>query len=86
MRSGPARTQPYALLTGITLVLVCLLHGATFLCLKTTGDTRERSWQAARRVAPSPSLAIFVDLYPNVMVSSANPAYNLIAHNTASGE
>ena len=135
--------QPYALFTGITLVLVCLLHGATFLCLKTTGDMRQRSWQAARRVAPftgafvigfiiwthvtaskafflnviellailavlaavwlvwdhregfafaattvtiaSCILSIFVDLYPNVMVSSTSPAYNLTVHNTASG-
>src|SRR5580704_2501646 len=134
--------QPYALFTGVTLVLVCLLQGATFLCLKTTGDMRERSWQAARRVAPftgaavagfiiwthvtagttfflnviellavlavlaavwlvydhregfafaattitiaSCILAIFVGLYPNVMVSSTNPAYNLTVHNTAS--
>jgi cytochrome d ubiquinol oxidase subunit II len=30
-------------------------------------------------------LSIFTDLYPNVMVSSTNPAYNLIVHNTASG-
>ena len=30
-------------------------------------------------------VAIFVDLYPNVMVSSTNPAYNLTVHNTASG-
>jgi cytochrome d ubiquinol oxidase subunit II len=44
--------QPYALWTGVTLVLVCLLHGATFLCLKTTGDMRERFWQIARRIAP----------------------------------
>jgi Cytochrome bd terminal oxidase subunit II len=29
-------------------------------------------------------LAIFVDLYPNVMVSSTSPAFNLTAHNTAS--
>ena len=29
--------------------------------------------------------AIFVDLYPNVMVSSTNSAYNLTVHNTASG-
>jgi len=135
--------QPYALFTGITLVLVCLLHGATFLCLKTTGDMRQRAGQVARRVAPvtaaavigfiiwthvtassafflnliellavlavlaavwlvyehrdgfafaattvtiaSCILAIFVDLYPNVMVSSTNPAYNLTVHNTASG-
>ena len=26
-----------------------------------------------------------MDLYPNVMVSSTNPAYNLTVHNTASG-
>jgi len=135
--------QPYALFTGITLVLVCALHGATFLCLKTTGDMRERSWQVARRVAPvtgaavigfiiwthvtastafflnviellavlaviaavwlvyehregfafaattvtiaSCIISLFVDLYPNVMVSSTNPAYNLTVHNTASG-
>ena len=134
--------QPYALFTGVTLVLVCLLHGATFLCLKTTGDMEERSWLVARRVAPftgaavigfiiwthvtagttfflnviellavlavlaavwlvyarrggfafaattvtiaSCILSIFVDLYPNVMVSSTNPAYNLTVHNTAS--
>ena len=30
-------------------------------------------------------VSIFVDLYPNVMVSSTNPAYNLTVHNTASG-
>jgi cytochrome d ubiquinol oxidase subunit II len=29
--------------------------------------------------------SIFVDLYPNVMISSTNPAYNLTVHNTASG-
>jgi cytochrome d ubiquinol oxidase subunit II len=135
--------QPYALWTGVTLVLVCALHGATFLCLKTTGQMRERSWQLARRVAPftaafvigfiiwthvtastafflnviellavlavlaavwlvydhregfafaattvtiaSCIISIFADLYPNVMVSSTNPAYNLTVHNTASG-
>ena len=134
--------QPYALFTGVTLVLICLLHGATFLSLKTTGDMHERSRRIARTVAPftaaavvgfaiwthvtssSPFflrplellaiiailaavwlvyarrdgfaftataitmatciLSIFVGLYPNVMVSSTNPAYNLTVHNTAS--
>jgi cytochrome bd ubiquinol oxidase subunit II len=135
--------KPYALWTGVTLVLLCLLNGAAFLCLKTTDDMRERSWQIARRVAPvtaafvigfviwthvvagkafwlnviellailavlaavwlvwdhhegfafaatavtiaSCIITIFADLYPNVMVSSTNPAYNLTVHNTASG-
>ena len=135
--------QPYALFTGVTLVLICSLHGATFLCLKTTEELRERSGIVARRVAPFTGAAvigfvvwthvtasgtfflnlvellailavlaavwlvyehrdgfaftattitiaasigsIFVDLYPNVMVSSTNSAYNLTVHNTASG-
>ena len=135
--------QPYGIFTGVTLVLICALHGATFLALKTTDDMRERAGQIARRVAPFTTAAviafiiwthvtsskntfflnpiellailaviaawwlvsdhrvgsafaattvtiascivsIFVDLYPNVMVSSTNTAYNLTAHNTAS--
>ena len=134
--------QPYALFTGVTLVLICLLHGATFLSLKTTGDMHERSRRIARTVAPFTAAAvvgfaiwthvtssttfflrplellaiiavlaavwlvyahrdgfaftattitmaaciasIFAGLYPNVMVSSTNPAYNLTVHNTAS--
>ncbi len=136
--------QPYALFTGITLVLICALHGATFMSLKTIGDSRERSGQLARRIAPFTAAAvvgfviwthvtassafflnpvellavlaviaavwlvrdhregfafaattitmaaciisIFTGLYPNVMVSSTNAAYNLTVHNTASGE
>ncbi len=39
---------PYALFVGLTLVLLCLLAGATFLTLKTTGDVRERSRRLAR--------------------------------------
>src|SRR5580693_759896 len=135
--------QPYALFTGITLVLICALHGATFMSLKTTGDMHERSGQLARRIAPFTGAAvvgfviwthvtassafflnpiellavlaviaavwlvhdhregfafaattvtmaaciisIFTGLYPNVMVSSTNAAYNLTVHNTASG-
>ena len=33
----------YSVLGGLTFVLICLLHGATFLALKTTGDIRERA-------------------------------------------
>ena len=50
--------QPYGLFTGLTLVLICLLHGAAFLSLKTTGDMRERSWRLARRVAPVTGAAV----------------------------
>jgi cytochrome d ubiquinol oxidase subunit II len=50
--------QPYGLFTGVTLVLICLLHGATFLTLKTTGDLRERAGVLARRVAPVTGAAV----------------------------
>jgi cytochrome bd-type quinol oxidase subunit 2 len=43
--------QPYGLFTGITFVAICLLHGATFLSLKTTGDLRQRAGRLARRTA-----------------------------------
>jgi cytochrome d ubiquinol oxidase subunit II len=134
--------QPYAVYSGVTLVLICLLHGATFLSIKTTGDLHQRSRQLARGIAPITGAftigfiiwthitasstfflnlveltavlaviaavwlvwedrdgfafaattvtiaacigSIFVDLYPNVMVSSTNKAYNLTVNNTAS--
>jgi cytochrome d ubiquinol oxidase subunit II len=135
--------QPYGVYTGITLVLICALHGATYLRLRTTGDMRDRAGQLGRRVAPftcaavigfaiwthassgrgtfflnpiellailaaiaalwlsyeqragfafaattvtiaSCIVTIFVDLYPNVMVSTTSKAYNLTVHNTAS--
>ncbi len=132
----------YGLWTGVTLLVLCLLHGATFLKLRTTGAVRERAralarplgWGAialvvgfviwTRKVAggndvPEPvevlaviavifaarlastdndgwafsasatAIAIvgsiFINLYPNVMISSTNAAYNLTVHNAASG-
>jgi cytochrome bd ubiquinol oxidase subunit II len=133
----------YGLWTGVTLVALCLLHGATFLKLRTTDVVRERAralarplgWAAialvvgwviwTRKAAggadvPQPveilaviavifvarlastdhdgaafaasavAIAatvgsIFIDLYPNVMVSSTSTAYNLTVNNAASG-
>src|SRR4029077_10035722 len=134
---------PYGLWTGVTILGLCLLHGATFLKLRTTDQVRERAralarplgWVAialivgfviwTRNVAggadvpgPVEALAviavvfaarlastdhdgwafiasgvaiaatigsIFIDLYPNVMTSSTNAAYNLTVNNAASG-
>jgi cytochrome d ubiquinol oxidase subunit II len=134
---------PYGLWTGITLLGLCLLHGSTFLALKTTDGVRERArsaagplgWAAialvvgfviwtrtlgttqvpgpvevlailavvfAARLARSQEHegwaftasataiasvvgSIFIDLYPNVMVSSTNAAFNLTVNNSASG-
>jgi cytochrome d ubiquinol oxidase subunit II len=133
----------YGVWTGVTLLGLCLLHGATFLKLRTTDQVRERATAAARplgwaaiglvvgfviwtrKVAggadvPGPvevlaviavifaarlamtdydgwafaasALAIastvgsiFIDLYPHVMISSTNAAYDLSVNNAASG-
>src|SRR5947209_11166662 len=133
----------YGLMTGVTLLVLSLLHGATFLKLRTTGEIRDRAGRAARSIGvvalvvniawviwtlvvigsgtvPEPTqifgviavifaqrLAgtgndgwafaasgfaiaavigqIFISLYPNVMVSSTNHAYNLTVNNAASG-
>jgi cytochrome d ubiquinol oxidase subunit II len=135
---------PYGLWTGLTLLGLCLLHGATFLMLKTTDEVRARAravsrplgWAAvglvvgfvvwtrvvvghtqvpgpvevlaliavifAARLARSEHHegwaftasataiaatvgSIFIDLYPNVMVSSTSAAFNLSVNNSASG-
>jgi cytochrome bd-type quinol oxidase subunit 2 len=133
----------YGLMTGVTLVVLSLLHGATFLALRTTGELRDRAHAAARSIGivaivvnlawvvwtlvvigggtvPEPTqifgmiaviiatvLAttdndafafaasgfgiaaaigqLFISLYPNVMVSSTNHAYNLTVNNAAAG-
>ena len=134
--------QPYGIYTGITLVAVCVLHGATFITLKTTGQVADRAARAAARTGPVTALIVigwaiwthaiagkgffpnpveigiiivviaaawlawdrregwafacstitmalamltlFTELYPNVMISSTNSAYNLTITNTAS--
>jgi cytochrome d ubiquinol oxidase subunit II len=134
--------QPYGIYTGITLVAICILHGATFITLKTTGEVADRASHVAGRAGPVVALVVigwavwthivagkgfwpnpveigivivviaaawlaydrqegwafscstltialamltlFTDLYPNVMVSSTNKAYNLTIANTAS--
>jgi cytochrome d ubiquinol oxidase subunit II len=42
---------PYGLWMGVTLLMLCLLHGATFLGLKTTAQVRDRAHTIARRLA-----------------------------------
>ncbi len=133
---------PFGLWSGITLLVLSLMMGATYLTLKTTGELHERSQRAAAGIGvaaivvtfgfmtwihvglstgfvpkPIEALAllaviaaawlaqakaegwafvaaavgiggtvasIFWELYPNVMVSSTNAAYNLTVNNTAS--
>jgi cytochrome d ubiquinol oxidase subunit II len=44
--------KPYALLGGLSTLLLFTLHGATYLGLKTEGDVRVRSRAIAMRLAP----------------------------------
>ncbi len=50
--------QPYGIFVGVTLVSLCVLHGATFITLKTTGALRSRAGRLARRVAPVTTLLV----------------------------
>ena len=44
--------NPYALATGVTVTVLCLLHGALFLELRARGEVRARAVRAARVLAP----------------------------------
>jgi len=41
---------PYGLLMGVTLLVLCLLHGAAFLALKTDGDVQARAFATAAQL------------------------------------
>jgi cytochrome d ubiquinol oxidase subunit II len=49
----------YGLMTGVTLLALCLLHGATFLALRTTGEIRNRARAFGRVIG---AVAIVVNL------------------------
>jgi cytochrome d ubiquinol oxidase subunit II len=133
----------YGLMTGVTLLVLCLLQGTTFLTLRTTDEIRQRARAYGRVIGPVAILVnlawvvwtlvvigggtvpqptqifgliavifatalvgtgvdgwaffassfgiaaavgqIFIALYPNVMVSSTNSAYNLTVNNSSAG-
>jgi cytochrome d ubiquinol oxidase subunit II len=50
--------QPYSILVGVALVSLCLLHGSTFIALKTEGALRYRAAKFARRIAPLTALLV----------------------------
>ena len=41
---------PYGVFVGLVLVVLCLLHGATFLALRTEGPVRDRAHALASRL------------------------------------
>ena len=48
----------YSLFCGVTVVVLCLLHGASFLALKTAGALRDRALRVGRRIAPVAAVAV----------------------------
>jgi cytochrome d ubiquinol oxidase subunit II len=137
---------PYAVLGGLTTLLLCASHGAAFLTLKTRDETLVRARRVATALAPASAVSttafvtwtlvhsshlgqlgasplalgvaaiafavaspvlgrlragwafaangatialvvatLFVDLYPNVLVSSTSAAFDLTLGNAASG-
>ncbi|HTG47498.1 MAG TPA: cytochrome d ubiquinol oxidase subunit II [Actinomycetota bacterium] len=51
---------PYAIFAGLTFVSLCLLHGATFVSLKTTGDVHDRAHRIARQQTIAAGVAVLV--------------------------
>jgi cytochrome d ubiquinol oxidase subunit II len=49
----------YGLMTGVNLLTLCLLHGSTFMALRTTDQIRDRARAAARRIG---AVAVVVNL------------------------
>jgi cytochrome d ubiquinol oxidase subunit II len=54
--------QPYALVAGLAMLGLFLLHGVLFLSLKTVGALRERVERLATRLAPVATLVLFAFL------------------------
>jgi cytochrome bd ubiquinol oxidase subunit II len=52
--------NPYALVGGVTTLLLFLSHGATFLTLRTKGELEARSRAVARALAPAAAAAVAV--------------------------
>jgi cytochrome bd ubiquinol oxidase subunit II len=50
--------NPYSLFVGLTVVLLCLAHGAAFLALKTSGVVQSRAEAMGRWLAPLAALAV----------------------------
>ncbi|WP_199509636.1 cytochrome d ubiquinol oxidase subunit II [Nucisporomicrobium flavum] len=66
--------NPYALLGGLTTLVLFTLHGAVFLALKTGGEMRERAGALAARLA-----------VPAIAVAGAFLLWTALAHHDAAG-
>ncbi|MGB3187656.1 MAG: cytochrome d ubiquinol oxidase subunit II [Ornithinimicrobium sp.] len=64
---------PYGLWLGLTLLLLCLAHGATFLSLKTAGVVGHRSSALARRLIWPALVGVVVFAVWTVAISETGP-------------
>ena len=60
---------PYGLVTGVTWLVLCLAHGASFLALKTTDSVRERSVQLGNVLAPAALVLTVAWVFYTIAVS-----------------
>jgi cytochrome d ubiquinol oxidase subunit II len=75
--------DPYALFAGLTVLLLCVLHGATFLALKTRGVVQDRAEQVAAVMGPLAALlaigfAIWTPLVAGHAVRAVVPAVAVV--------
>ncbi len=71
--------NPYGLLGGLTLTLLCFTHGLVFIALKTEGDVRTRARGLATKVGIVTLVAAAAFLVWTVLMHGANPNVVLIA-------
>src|SRR6476620_1338999 len=70
--------NPYALFAGITLLLLCVVHGVSFLSLETTGDLEQRATRLALRTAPVTALVVLVFVVWTHSVAKQGVVPNLV--------
>lgn len=64
---------PYGLAVGVTLTVLCVVHGATFLALKTSGPVRDRSRRIASRSAWGAAVLVVVVSWWTISISPGGP-------------
>lgn len=67
--------NPYGLLGGLTLMLLCFTHGLVFIALKTTGDMRVRARALAIKVGAVTILSAAAFLTWTVLMRSNDPNF-----------
>jgi cytochrome d ubiquinol oxidase subunit II len=68
--------NPYSLFCGVTVVLLCLLHGASFLALKASGELRQRALRVGRRIdLPAAAAVVAFAVWTQAMASDGSVAW-----------